>query len=466
MFRLAPPAVLFAAVLPAVAVVPACSSDGPSAPSSGELRLSLTGRGTSGATYRLRDARLTIEPAGVVLDTEVDPDRQLLSAVLDAGLYTLDLADGWRLERVTNGVAEPVFAVLTSADPQVFDVFPGQVTPLVLTFRADGQDVVTGPGQVDVDIDVDDTAGIDGGWPDGGTDAGVPDARVIDAMPAPHYQYVVSRIELPLSNSTQLKLDIDGNGTRENKFGAILAALNSQAGGAIDLQATVDQGVARGDTILLADLETSSFIDGPARVRSYEGIQPVPAPCADPFDTVCGLHLQGTGSFQVSPAVTPGLVDGQFVGGQFVGGPGTLTVRLRFGAGLLDVPLRSARVVLDGVSPSGIASGLLGGGIAKTDVDSVVVPSFHQLISDVVALDCSLAQPAPDCGCAAGSTGRTLLGIFDVDDSCSIDLLEVTDSPFIRTLFGPDLDLQPPANQTDSLSFVVGITAVPASFPQ
>jgi hypothetical protein len=149
----------------------ACSSD--DAGRAGTIELSLIGQASSGAVYRLRDAELTIAPAGLVFHTEDDPDRSVISARLPAGLYTLGLADGWRLERVTGSGAETVFAVLTSEDPQPFDVVPGERTPVVLQFRADGQSVQLGEGDVDISIGVDD---IPQGRPDGG---------VVDAMPPP-----------------------------------------------------------------------------------------------------------------------------------------------------------------------------------------------------------------------------------------------------------------------------------------
>jgi hypothetical protein len=160
----------------------ACSSD--EASSAGTIELSLIGQASSGAVYRLRDAELTIAPAGLVFRTEDDPDRSVISARLPAGLYTLGLADGWRLERVTGSGAETVFAVLTSEAPQPFDVIPGERTPVVLQFRADGQSVQLGEGDVDISIGVDDV-------PQGRPDGGVSDAQplppdaAIDAAPAP-----------------------------------------------------------------------------------------------------------------------------------------------------------------------------------------------------------------------------------------------------------------------------------------
>jgi hypothetical protein len=155
----------------------ACTSD--EAERAGTIDLALVGQATSGAVYRLRDAELSIAPAGLVFRTEDDPDRQTISARLPAGLYTLGIAPGWRLERISGSSVETVFAVLTSEDPQPFDVVPGERTPVVLQFRADGQSVQLGEGDVDISIGVDDV-------PQGQSDAGVPDGMESpDAMPPP-----------------------------------------------------------------------------------------------------------------------------------------------------------------------------------------------------------------------------------------------------------------------------------------
>ena len=179
---------MFRPSLIAVALVgaAACTTTSEPADDLGQVDLALAGRSRSGAIYRLRDAQLAIAPVGQVFSTEADPDRTVISTRLDAGLYTLDLSDTWRLERITGGGVETVFAVLTSPDPQAFHVTPGGATTVYLSFRADGQDVQTGQGDVDIVLDVDDTSPIpDAGVPDAaqppGIDAG-PDAG-IDAPP-------------------------------------------------------------------------------------------------------------------------------------------------------------------------------------------------------------------------------------------------------------------------------------------
>jgi hypothetical protein len=465
----------------ALAAAGACSTDGASTDGGGEIRLSLTGRSGTGALYRLRDAQLTIAPVGIVLSTEIDPDRETLSAVLDAGFYTIDLAPGWRLERVAGGVAVPVFAVLTSEVPLPFDVLPGQATPVRLHFRADGEDVVTGPGSVDVGIDVDDQpSGADGGVPaidaaidappaiDAAIDAPPAIDAAIDAPPAidaaidagpagVSVQYVASHIELPLGNDTTFRLDIDGDGDTENRFGTLLTALAIQSSGTAALQSSLDEGVSRGDAILLAQLTAAGTGGAPATVAFAAGAGAAPAPCAGPDDLVCGGHLAGTGSF--TGAAPRGAITGTLTADNFVGAGGDILIDLPFATGTVALPLGHARADLRATG------GLVGGAMAAADVQANLVPFFAVLFDNIVGTDCTRIGP-PDCGCPAGSTGRTVLNLFDTDPvDCTVGVEEVRNTPFIRSLLRSDLDVSPIDGVADSLSVVVRVTAVPASFP-
>lgn len=415
----------------------------------GRVDLSLTGRATSGATYRLRDAQLTIAPEGQVFYTEDDPDRATISTQLEGGLHTVELAPGWRLERLTAAGAEPVFAVLTSQNPQPFDVVPGQVTAVRLTFRADNDDVVTGPGEVDISIGVDDT-GIDAGTP--------PDA----AQPAASHPYVVSRVELPSSATAPIRLDIDGDGRSENRLGQVLDALRAQ--GNLDLQPGLDRGIARGDAILLAEIGGNLDSERAATFAIHDGSDPQPPPCLGPDDEVCGRHLDGSGWFRIAPTSPPGRVDGTIAGARFVGGSGALTLRLPLGGQILELPLVSAAADLTGLTDTHIASGIIGGALTRAAIDTHVIPFLTAIVEDIVARDCT-GGTAPDCGCAAGSAGRTVLGLFDSSPvDCQISREEVSSSALVMTLLSPDLDLDRNGSN-DALSVAFGVSAVRASWP-
>jgi hypothetical protein len=123
----------------------------------GQVALELTGTSASGAVYRLRNAELTIadDAPQFVFHTEDDPTRTEIRQRLEAGAYSLSLAPGWHLERVSDHAT--VDAELISANPQAFTVTTDNFTPVVLHFRTQGQVISLGQGDVGISIDVDDS---------------------------------------------------------------------------------------------------------------------------------------------------------------------------------------------------------------------------------------------------------------------------------------------------------------------
>jgi hypothetical protein len=109
----------------------------------GTVNVNLVGRAPSGATYRLRNAIITVTGAAPakVWNTEDEPDQTSLSANVATGDYVALLQDGWRLDRVEGTVATPVWAELTSANPVQFTVSAEQRTVVPLQFRVDAEPV-------------------------------------------------------------------------------------------------------------------------------------------------------------------------------------------------------------------------------------------------------------------------------------------------------------------------------------
>jgi len=142
-----------------IAVVASGPSVGCSSPDDevGTLIVNLTGRGTSGAVYRLRDAIITIQgPTSTQRwNTEDDPGRTSLSADVDTGDYSALLEAGWRLERIEGAATQTVSATLLSDNPVPFTVTARQRTSVPLRFRADGDAVDMTQGY-DIAIDVQD----------------------------------------------------------------------------------------------------------------------------------------------------------------------------------------------------------------------------------------------------------------------------------------------------------------------
>jgi hypothetical protein len=123
----------------------------------GRIDLALVGHDGDGATYRLREATITVAGAGAtfVFRTEDAPDRTAISQELAAGTYRVDLAGSWRLERLAaDGSATPVSATLVSANPQSVAVGADTLARATLRFAVPGGDIELGRGELEVDLGV------------------------------------------------------------------------------------------------------------------------------------------------------------------------------------------------------------------------------------------------------------------------------------------------------------------------
>ncbi len=295
-----------------------------------------------------------------------------------------------------------------------------------------------------------------------------------DEASGEHYRYVVSKVDTASTNT----MDVDGNGRKENKLGELLAGLSTQ----FQVQPTVDESVARGTALLLIDLQTSSFSSAAAAGFSlYLGDTATasPAPCTDNNTlSTCGQHLKGTGSFSIS-AASPrdAQLTGPIAGGTLNAGPGTVSLSLALGGPPATVKLVGARVQLSGASDAGIETGVIGGGITQTELDSVVLPAVAAQMKVVIDRDCGPeAQRTLSgnvCGytpvggsftaCAAGTTGETLLNPtsgFDSTRDCKITVAEIKAHPLLGLALTPDITL----NGQAAVSAVLGFKATKGTF--
>lgn len=235
----------------------------------------------------------------------------------------------------------------------------------------------------------------------------------------PHYKYVVNKIGVPTGpgQSAQFGLDLNGDGSVDNKIGDTIAFLSNLA----NIQAAIDTGVLNGKLILLADVQTPSFTssDGTG-IQFFLGDNPQPAACSNASDTVtctnakpsvcmgCGKHLSN-GTFSVAAASPRDpAIAGKITGGTFTGGPGTMTLLMSFGdAAPIRFDLVQARVKATGiaettigtVSGSSVTDGLLVGGIVtQASMDSAVFPGLADQLTANIKKDCPAAVP-PSCTC-------------------------------------------------------------------
>jgi hypothetical protein len=123
----------------------------------GRVRLALSAQSPSGVSYRLTSASFAVTgPQTATLSTDADPNATVLSTELDAGSYSIELAPGWVLERVTNEGAVAVAATLVSPNPVDFEIHALERTGVAFQFSVAGEVVELGDGTLDVTIGVDD----------------------------------------------------------------------------------------------------------------------------------------------------------------------------------------------------------------------------------------------------------------------------------------------------------------------
>src|SRR6185503_4291340 len=88
------------------------------------------------------------------------------------------------------------------------------------------------------------------------------DEPLIDPV-GPHYQYVVSELHLPATNTEarEFGLDINDDKSVDNQLGMVFSTLKSQG---LGVDETAQESLLRGGLIMLADLQTVDFDDADA----------------------------------------------------------------------------------------------------------------------------------------------------------------------------------------------------------
>jgi hypothetical protein len=290
------------------------------------------------------------------------------------------------------------------------------------------------------------------------------DMSSIDAPPVPtgpHYHYVFDSIAMPTNNTQALDygLDLDGDEVVNNQLGMVLGTF---AGMGFDVQASTDQVIDQGTVIDLVDVQTADFSASPAAgFMTLIGDNPSPAACNGPSDTVCRHHLDGTGSFALSPLPSNNPLLGTIVGGTYTGGPGHLTLQLPlFGAPSLVATLIGARVKAETITPTALTA-IVAGAITVSDVDTQVIPALQVVYETDVMRDCSALASPPACGCVDGSEGKTLIALFDLSPhDCQISVDEIHNNSLFQALLAPDLVIE----GKTAISVGVKVTAVHATF--
>jgi hypothetical protein len=288
----------------------------------------------------------------------------------------------------------------------------------------------------------------------------------------PHNHYVANKAFVPTTNMQAQDFGLDlgssktnkPDGTKDNQLGMVLSTLSTMG---FDIQTTIDTAVAKGSIILLADVQTPDFMNTTgAGLQIFLGANPQPMPCTDMNDTVCGHHLDGHGMFSIATnSPQNAALAGKIAGGTFDGGPGDVTLQIALGGTMaITLNLAEARAELTGISATGIMSAILAGEVSQDEINNQVIPAVQTQLGPIIMRDCNMLNMPPGCGCAAGSTGKTILGLFDTNMDCMVSVQEIQMNSLIKSLLAPDVCSMPTCDKADSLSLGIKITAVPATF--
>lgn len=302
------------------------------------------------------------------------------------------------------------------------------------------------PARVEADAAAIDSSGVD---------------SVVDAYNfGLHRHYVISSIHLPTNNTDAraVGLDLDGDGTTDNQLGMAIVAMLGQG---IDSQPPLNTAIDRGAAIDLLDLQAPDLANAPAAYfASFIGADPSPAACSGATDTMCRHHLDGNARFSLAHSTTDTPLLGPIMNQTYAGSGGHLMLSLSLlGSAPFELTLIGARAELTNPQVT-MLTGVIGGGVATTDVDGQLIPAMQIAFAQLVQRDCTQLTSPPGCGCAASSSGQSLIGIFDSSHDCAISVTEIKNSNLIGSLFAPDVTLE----GTPTLSLGFSFTAVGATF--
>ena len=135
----------------------------------GQMNLPLTTQGSSGATYRLRNATFVVQhqfyfneaaeagasstPGAITVSSESDPNAQNISLSLEEGYYDVQLRPGWSMEKVSLSGTQTVEATLLSGESQWVYVSRQSTSWAEFSFGIGGREIWLN-GKLNIGIDV------------------------------------------------------------------------------------------------------------------------------------------------------------------------------------------------------------------------------------------------------------------------------------------------------------------------
>jgi hypothetical protein len=299
------------------------------------------------------------------------------------------------------------------------------------------------------------------------------DGPTVPVPKGAHYGYVVSGVTLPktAAEAVQVGLDLGSmtsskpDGAPENKLGRLLGTLASTPI-KLDIQTPVMTAITHGDIILLVDVQTEDLQNSKAAGFGVKlGTMPSPAACTDANDMTCGHHLDGHGSFQISPSSpTDAVVAGTITSGAFTGGPGDVSLQVALGSTTpITLDLVHARVQAT-IKSDGTLTATLGGLVTQEQLRTQIGPVLQAQVMSLITTECTGGTGM--CNCPAGSTADTLLTFLmpDANHDCLITTDELLNSSGLKAVLAPDSCSKDSCASPDALSIGIPVQAVKATF--
>src|SRR5262249_25093196 len=151
------------------------------------------------------------------------------------------------------------------------------------------------------------------------------------------------------------------------------------------------------------------------------------------------------------------------------GGPGKLTLQIALGGTTaIQLDLIGARASATGISQMGIRTlpgtnvthgVVFAGALPKDDIETKGSPAAPNQLLPTSKRD-SPTPTVAGCGCTDGSTGKTIIGLFDTDHDCTVTVDEIKNNSLIMSLLAPDVSI----DGKMALSLGIKAVAVKATF--
>lgn len=154
--------------VPALATVGCAVEGAPENEGVGTMRMPLRAVSADGTEYRLRQATFEItgsQNANILSEDYLT--SEVAEMVLGVGNYQVELTGIWQMERIVDGLPEPVDATHVSENPVPFMIQDQGVTAVTFRFEVDGEIIETGEGVFELRIEVEEVSDEPG--PDPGT---------------------------------------------------------------------------------------------------------------------------------------------------------------------------------------------------------------------------------------------------------------------------------------------------------